>query len=128
MDLNIAVRRKIVSAVRHLSSDASALEPLETAGGIPVLVAVLGSAGEDEDQRQSAMAALYHLCKTNRIAQEQAAMSGIVPHLCSLIPRNPSQLDLLPALATPLLCAMVRAGRLRADRDDERREQKIMRF
>ena len=71
----VTVKRKLTAAVRHLSSEANALEPLEAAGAITALCTVLGHAGHcspiDEELRQSAMAALYHLCKTNRAAQEQ---------------------------------------------------------
>ena len=45
----------------------------------------------------------YHLCKTNAACQEQAVVAGLVPHLCTLLSAPPG---LLPALSTPLLCAL----------------------
>jgi hypothetical protein len=99
----VVVRRKLVTAVRYLSTDADALEPLEAAGAIPRLVAVLGLSPEDTELKQSALTTLYHLCKTNSQCQEQAVVAGLVPHLCTLLSAPPG---LLPALSTPLLCAL----------------------
>ena len=118
----VVVRRKLVTAVRYLSTEPDALEPLEAAGAIPRLVAVLGLSPEDTELKQSALTTLYHLCKTNSQCQEQAVVAGLVPHLCTLLSAPPG---LLPALSTRLLCALAatnqRVRQVRASPNPTRR-------
>jgi hypothetical protein len=59
LDVDVGVvRRKLVTAVRYLSAEPDALEPLEAAGAIPRLVTMLGLTPEDIELKQSALTTL----------------------------------------------------------------------
>lgn len=53
------------------------------------------------------LSALHNLCKINKRRQEQAAESGIIPHLMHFIVTNSP----LKQYALPLLCDMAHASR-----------------
>lgn len=72
----------LLSVIRHLARHPPALEPLQRAGAIPKLVRFLQ--WEDDATRESAMRALYNLCKGSKARQEQAAVAGAVPHLIAI--------------------------------------------
>ena len=122
---------KLLKALRHLSGDTAALEPLEEAGAVGKLVRLVAhkdvAAQEGGSARKSAwqgsnvasevesqaMLALYNLCKLSKARQEQAAAHGIVPCLKRLIVvKSNHGHHPLRQLAIPLLCDLAHAGTL----------------
>jgi len=87
---------RLLRCIRSLTSEESALEPLQRAGAILALVPIMhvpenagdGIAVVEANElsspssiRSEALRALYNLCHINRTRQEQAALAGVIPSL-----------------------------------------------
>ncbi|XP_042498546.1 MAP3K epsilon protein kinase 1-like isoform X3 [Macadamia integrifolia] len=100
---------KLLKCINHLSTDANCLENLQRADAIRHLIPNL----ELQDGplisqiHHEVLSALFNLCKINKRRQEQAAESGIIPHLMRFIISDSP----LKQYALPLLCDMAHASR-----------------
>lgn len=70
----------LLKSIRNISMDSTTLDLLEAAGAIPALVPFLDAAAVSENQHQ-VLLTMYYLCQIKASRQEQAALSGIIPHL-----------------------------------------------
>ncbi|XP_042498274.1 MAP3K epsilon protein kinase 1-like isoform X2 [Macadamia integrifolia] len=100
---------KLLKCINHLSTDANCLENLQRADAIRHLIPNLElQEGLLISQIQhEVLKALFNLCKINKRRQEQAAESGIIPHLMRFIMSDSP----LKQYALPLLCDMAHASR-----------------
>jgi hypothetical protein len=100
---------KILRCINQLSQEPNTLEPLQRADAIKHLVPFLEQQeGLYVDMIQNeVLSSLHNLCKINKRRQEQAAESGIIPHLMRFILTGSS----LKQYALPLLCDMAHASR-----------------
>ncbi|CAM6114867.1 unnamed protein product [Calypogeia fissa] len=100
---------KILRCIKELSTDPFTLEYLQRADAMKHLVPFLNRReGPYVSQiHNQVLNALYNLCKINKRRQEQAAESGIIPHLMHFIKENSP----LKQFALPLLCDMAHASR-----------------
>ena len=102
--LPASTSKKILALVRRLARERNAHEPMQRAGAIPKLARFLQ--WEDDDHRETAMVALFHLCGGGgggggggedagaassaaedpgvAARREQAAIAGAVPHLVAV--------------------------------------------
>nr|KJB31830.1 hypothetical protein B456_005G210100 [Gossypium raimondii] len=100
---------KILKCINHLSTDPNCLENLQRADAIKYLIPNLElKDGPLVSQiHHEVLNALFNLCKINKRRQEQAAESGIIPHLMNFIISDSP----LKQSALPLLCDMAHASR-----------------
>ncbi|XP_043716021.1 MAP3K epsilon protein kinase 1-like isoform X3 [Telopea speciosissima] len=100
---------KLLKCINHLSTDANCLENLQRADAIRHLIPNLElQEGPLISQiHHEVLSALFNLCKINKRRQEQAAESGIIPHLMHFIMSDSP----LKQYALPLLCDMAHASR-----------------
>jgi hypothetical protein len=70
----------LLKSIRNISMDSTTLDLLEAAGAIPALVPFLDASAVSENQHQ-VLLTMYYLCQIKASRQEQAALSGIIPHL-----------------------------------------------
>lgn len=70
----------LLKSIRNISMDSTTLDLLESAGAIPALIPFLDSKQVSENQHQ-VLLTMYYLCQIKSSRQEQAALSGIIPHL-----------------------------------------------
>jgi hypothetical protein len=100
---------QILKCIKELSTDPFTLEYLQRADAMKHLVPFLEKREGPYVQRihSEVLNALYNLCKINKRRQEQAAESGIIPHLMRFIQENSN----LKQFALPLLCDMAHASR-----------------
>ncbi|XP_024396492.1 MAP3K epsilon protein kinase 1 isoform X3 [Physcomitrium patens] len=100
---------KILRCINQLSTEPNTLEALQRADAIKHLVPFL----EHRDGlyadiiQNEVLSSLHNLCKINKRRQEQAAESGIIPHLMHFILSDSP----LKHYALPLLCDMAHASR-----------------
>jgi len=69
----------LLKSIRNISMDTTTLDLLEKAGAIPALIPYLDSS--QPYNVNEALLSLYYLCQIKSSRQEQAALSGIIPHL-----------------------------------------------
>jgi hypothetical protein len=81
---------RALRAVRRLSTDPAALQPLEAANAIPYVVAQLPRVDAPALQAE-ALLSLHNLCQLSRPRQEAAAVAGAVPWLCRLALQPPAE-------------------------------------
>ena len=93
------LKEELLKCVSSLSMCSVCLDALQEAGVIPAVVPFLAF----RRTHPWAMGALFYLCRINRARQEQAALSGIVPHLLLAIRPGPSQ-SRQRQFALPMLC------------------------
>ncbi|KAK9275389.1 hypothetical protein L1049_022653 [Liquidambar formosana] len=100
---------KILKCINHLSTDPNCLENLQRADAIKYLIPNLElKDGPLISQiHHEVLNALFNLCKINKRRQEQAAETGIIPHLMHFIMSDSP----LKQYALPLLCDMAHASR-----------------
>ncbi|KAG0560320.1 hypothetical protein M758_10G166700 [Ceratodon purpureus] len=107
--LEAPILYKILRCINQLSIEPNTLEPLQRADAIKHLVPFL----EQQDGlyvdmiQNEVLSSLHNLCKINKRRQEQAAESGIIPHLIHFILTDSP----LKQYALPLLCDMAHASR-----------------
>ena len=70
----------LLKSIRNISMDSTTLDLLEAAGAIPALIPFLDPMAASENQHQ-VLLTMYYLCQIKGSRQEQAALSGIIPHL-----------------------------------------------
>lgn len=70
----------LLKSIRNISMDSTTLDLLESAGAIPALIPFLDASQVSENQHQ-VLLTMYYLCQIKSSRQEQAALSGIIPHL-----------------------------------------------
>jgi len=76
----------ILKSIRQLAMENGTLDLLEQAGAIPALVPYFNNP-HPEVQNQ-VLSSMYYLCRLTPSRQEQAAVSGIIPHLQKMIRAN----------------------------------------
>jgi hypothetical protein len=106
----------ILKYVKNLSMGPSGHDvALQRAGAVVTLVFFLDAVTDDApnalEMRGQVLLSLYHLCKLNRLRQEQAVVCppsrGIVPHLQDAVLRSTQ----LKHVALPMLCDIARASK-----------------
>lgn len=106
----------VLKCVKNLSMGPSGhVVALQKAGAVRTLVYFLDSISHDApyalEMRGQVLLSLYHLCKVNRLQQEQAVVcppsKGIVPHLQDAVVRSTQ----LKHVALPMLCDIARASK-----------------
>jgi len=106
----------VLQCVRNLSMGPSGhVVALQRAGAVVTLVFFLDSVSDEGpyalEMRGQVLLSLYHLCKLNRLRQEQAVVcppsKGIVPHLQDAVVRSAQ----LKHVALPMLCDIARASK-----------------
>ncbi|KAJ6848234.1 MAP3K epsilon protein kinase 1-like isoform X3 [Iris pallida] len=100
---------KILKCINHLSTDPNCLENLQRADAIKHLIPnlELHEGSLISQIHNEVLNALFNLCKINKRRQEQAAETGIIPHLMNFIMSDSP----LKQYALPLLCDMAHASR-----------------
>eukprot|EP00658_Telonema_sp_P-2_P036433 TRINITY_DN2635_c0_g1_i3.p1 TRINITY_DN2635_c0_g1~~TRINITY_DN2635_c0_g1_i3.p1 ORF type:complete len:343 (-),score=96.48 TRINITY_DN2635_c0_g1_i3:259-1287(-) len=109
---------KMLAVFKHLSTDPEvSSEPLQLAGAIPKLVSMVTKSASKTKSRSTiplaasisneVVSTLYNLCLDNKTRQEQAAVSGCIPHLMALVDqKTPSHI-----LGLPLLCSFTTSSK-----------------
>ena len=115
---------RLLQCIRSLTSEPTALEPLQRAGAIQALVPMMqgpaqakaNASATDEVVRNEALHAIFNLCHINRTRQEQAALAGVISPLLFFASRGLSD-DASPSSvagaqqALQLLFALAHASR-----------------
>jgi len=99
----------ILKSIRQLAMDDTTLDSLEQAGAIPALIPYFNSP-HPEVQNQ-VLLSMYYLCQLNQPRQEQAAASGIIPHVQRIIRANHP----LKQFAFPIICSLAKTKRSRME-------------
>jgi serine/threonine protein kinase len=72
----------VLKAIRNLVIDESTLDELEDAGAIPALICMLDASSDTHaDVHNQVLPLFYYLLQLQPSRQEQAVLSGIIPHL-----------------------------------------------
>eukprot|EP01006_Ploeotia_vitrea_P036616 TRINITY_DN66042_c10_g1_i2.p2 TRINITY_DN66042_c10_g1~~TRINITY_DN66042_c10_g1_i2.p2 ORF type:complete len:533 (+),score=325.32 TRINITY_DN66042_c10_g1_i2:48-1646(+) len=85
-ELDHTIISLLIKVVKNVSMDPGTLEDLEAAGAIPALIPYLSSPHADISNQT--LLAMYYLTTIKASRQEQAARSGIIPHLQRFIREN----------------------------------------
>ncbi|KNC82593.1 hypothetical protein SARC_05127 [Sphaeroforma arctica JP610] len=97
-----------VKCIKNLTTEATALDILESSDVVQSLIQMLSLSSErpvtasskERDIYNNVLSALYNLCKVNKRRQELAAASGIIPILKQVIEEN----NPVKQLALPIIC------------------------
>ncbi|GAA5871422.1 hypothetical protein JCM8547_002661 [Rhodosporidiobolus lusitaniae] len=100
----------LLKTVKNLSMLPAALDVLQNAGAIEMLVDVLGRSYRGRlaaEIQNHAVNALFNLCRLSKARQEEAAAAGAIP----LLQRNVRDSSPLKQFALPILCDFAHAGK-----------------
>ena len=97
----------LLKCLKNLSLESQALTYLENFGAIPVLIPLLGINSTAAASFQNyILPTLFNLCRINKRRQEQAALSGCIPLLQSIIKTDSH----LKQFALPIICDLAHAS------------------
>lgn len=94
----------MMKAIRSLSMDPHTLDPLEKGGAIPRIVPLLSN--PLPDIQNQAILTMFYMMQIKTSRQEEAALSGVIPHLQRIIRTNHP----LKQFAFPMICKLAHAS------------------
>ncbi|GAA5845101.1 hypothetical protein JCM9279_005433 [Rhodotorula babjevae] len=100
----------LLKTIKNLSMLPAALEPLQQAGAIDMLVSLLGQTYRGRlgaEIQNHAVNALFNLCRLSKARQAEAAAAGAIPLLQQIVHDNSP----LKQFALPVLCDCAHAGK-----------------
>ncbi|KPV72270.1 uncharacterized protein RHOBADRAFT_47116 [Rhodotorula graminis WP1] len=100
----------LLKTVKNLSMLPAALDPLQQAGTIGMLVSLLGQTYRGRlgaEIQNHAVNALFNLCRLSKARQAEAAAAGAIPLLQQIVRDNSP----LKQFALPVLCDCAHAGK-----------------